>query len=307
MPGTEQVALWAAIRANPDDDTPRLVYADWLQENGEEERAEFIRVQCQLAAIETQRENRREAAQLRARSDRILGPNRRRWTQALFDVVHSDLNRQDREAVKRARQWQGGTAFKRGFAAPSLTLDQATRVVEVERTLEPLNRVKLHSYEASYEARRVPVLRAIAQHNTLCFYSLYLRYTVDKEAEILASAPWLARVESLSFVDGQLSDVGVTALFQGRPTGRLRLLNLCENRIDTPGVIALAGSPFLSGVTHLHITDNHIGDSGAIALAESPNLSHVTWITLDGNPIGPEGWRRLRERFGGCIGTRGHV
>ncbi len=39
-------ALLAAIIANPDDDTPRLVYADWLDENGDETRAEFIRVQC---------------------------------------------------------------------------------------------------------------------------------------------------------------------------------------------------------------------------------------------------------------------
>lgn len=39
------------ILANPDDDTPRLVFADFLQERGENDRAEFIRVQCELAAI----------------------------------------------------------------------------------------------------------------------------------------------------------------------------------------------------------------------------------------------------------------
>lgn len=38
-----------AILAAPDDDAPRLIYADWLDENGKPERAEFIRVQCQLA------------------------------------------------------------------------------------------------------------------------------------------------------------------------------------------------------------------------------------------------------------------
>lgn len=37
------------IIENPDDDTPRLVMADWLGENGQEERSEFIRVQCELA------------------------------------------------------------------------------------------------------------------------------------------------------------------------------------------------------------------------------------------------------------------
>jgi uncharacterized protein (TIGR02996 family) len=42
----ERDALMAAIIADPDDDTPRLVYADWLQENGDEARAEFIRLQC---------------------------------------------------------------------------------------------------------------------------------------------------------------------------------------------------------------------------------------------------------------------
>jgi uncharacterized protein (TIGR02996 family) len=40
-------ALFRAVCANPADDTPRLVYADWLQENGQAERAEFIRLQCE--------------------------------------------------------------------------------------------------------------------------------------------------------------------------------------------------------------------------------------------------------------------
>ena len=45
-------ALLRAILANPDDDLPRLVYADWLEEHGESERAEFIRVQCELAGMD---------------------------------------------------------------------------------------------------------------------------------------------------------------------------------------------------------------------------------------------------------------
>lgn len=46
---TTEDALLAAVLANPDDDLPRLVYADWLEEHGEPERAEFIRVQVELA------------------------------------------------------------------------------------------------------------------------------------------------------------------------------------------------------------------------------------------------------------------
>src|SRR5438132_8682054 len=38
-----------AIVEEPDDDTHRLVFADWLDENDEPERAELIRVQCELA------------------------------------------------------------------------------------------------------------------------------------------------------------------------------------------------------------------------------------------------------------------
>lgn len=34
-----------AICAAPDDDTPRLIFADWLEEHGEPERAAFIRDQ----------------------------------------------------------------------------------------------------------------------------------------------------------------------------------------------------------------------------------------------------------------------
>ena len=39
---TEEEALVAAIIADPEDDTVRMAYADWLRENGREERAEYI-------------------------------------------------------------------------------------------------------------------------------------------------------------------------------------------------------------------------------------------------------------------------
>jgi uncharacterized protein (TIGR02996 family) len=42
---TDRLALLASVLASPDDDRPRLVYADWWDENGEPERAEFVRVQ----------------------------------------------------------------------------------------------------------------------------------------------------------------------------------------------------------------------------------------------------------------------
>jgi uncharacterized protein (TIGR02996 family) len=44
-------AFLAAVRADPDDDTTRLVFADWYEENGQPERAEFIRLACRLTRL----------------------------------------------------------------------------------------------------------------------------------------------------------------------------------------------------------------------------------------------------------------
>ena len=40
-------ALLAAVRANPDEDTPRLVLADWLDDHGEPDFAAFIRLEIE--------------------------------------------------------------------------------------------------------------------------------------------------------------------------------------------------------------------------------------------------------------------
>ena len=45
---TDRDALLEAVFAAPDDDAPRLVYADWLDENGHPEQADFIRRQIEL-------------------------------------------------------------------------------------------------------------------------------------------------------------------------------------------------------------------------------------------------------------------
>jgi uncharacterized protein (TIGR02996 family) len=47
----EYAAFIARIREQPDDDLPRLVAADWLEEQSEAERAALIRVQIQRGGI----------------------------------------------------------------------------------------------------------------------------------------------------------------------------------------------------------------------------------------------------------------
>lgn len=50
---SEYIAQVKGIIAQPKDDLPRLVLADWLEEHGQPELAEFIRVQCELAKVDT--------------------------------------------------------------------------------------------------------------------------------------------------------------------------------------------------------------------------------------------------------------
>jgi uncharacterized protein (TIGR02996 family) len=73
-------ALFRAICARPWEDTPRLVYADWLEENGRPERAEFIRLQCEAwdycRAFP-------DLAAARSRASDLLREHGRRWESEL--------------------------------------------------------------------------------------------------------------------------------------------------------------------------------------------------------------------------------
>lgn len=48
---TDREALLAMVCEHPTEDTPRLLFADWCEENGEADRAEFVRVQVELARL----------------------------------------------------------------------------------------------------------------------------------------------------------------------------------------------------------------------------------------------------------------
>jgi uncharacterized protein (TIGR02996 family) len=57
----DQATLFRAILDDPDDDAPRLAFADWLMANGQSARADWIRASCELAHI-PYRDARRTAA-----------------------------------------------------------------------------------------------------------------------------------------------------------------------------------------------------------------------------------------------------
>ena len=70
-------ALLAAVLAGPDADLPRLVYADWLEEREEAARAEFIRVQVELA--HERGADAERMIELRAREAALLAVHGERW------------------------------------------------------------------------------------------------------------------------------------------------------------------------------------------------------------------------------------
>src|SRR5262245_37162751 len=70
----EEGFLQAILKA-PDDDAPRLIYADWLEERGDP-RGEFIRIQCELARMS---EGGQYRAALVEREKKLLAENEEEW------------------------------------------------------------------------------------------------------------------------------------------------------------------------------------------------------------------------------------
>jgi uncharacterized protein (TIGR02996 family) len=73
-------AFLADICANPDDDTPRLVYADWLEDHGDADRAEFVRAQVELSQPPTPR-SRTRRRQLEQRVKAMWKHHGKQWAE----------------------------------------------------------------------------------------------------------------------------------------------------------------------------------------------------------------------------------
>lgn len=73
---SDRAAFISTILDNPADDTARLVFADWLEEHGEPERAEFIRCQIEAATAPGKSGPGKRAAAL-------LKKHEKRWRDAV--------------------------------------------------------------------------------------------------------------------------------------------------------------------------------------------------------------------------------
>src|SRR5687767_12335037 len=99
MSESESAAFLRAICDRPDDDLPRLIYADWLEEHGQVERAEFIRVQVELADWEYQREKSGKSGwrtlKIRNRVDALRRREMELWEMKVPDgswLLHPSFN-----------------------------------------------------------------------------------------------------------------------------------------------------------------------------------------------------------------------
>jgi len=313
---SDRDALFAAILANPDEDTPRLVYADWLEENGEAERAEFIRVQIELARLS---EGDPRRAPLMEREGGLLQSHQEEWL-GLPALEHS---------------WP---TFRRGFVAeisdngrtsmvedfPSfdrfptcetlhLRLYEGDEEFRLMPELPNLRRMWVHSEVQGLSDAVLPLIARYRKLETLQFdgseftndglkhlagltslRTLDLHYCQPITDDGLQHLAALTALEDLDLSDIELTGRGLDAL---RALPRLRRLNLEGTRIREFGLGNLVGVPALE---HLRISDGEVADVvGDEFLTPLAHLTTLRVLSLPGHRLwyipGAASFRALQQ------------
>ena len=218
-------ALLCSVLAHPEDDLPRLVYADYLEETGDAvqiKRAEFIRVQCELARSEPRPAGSLTESILALRTrERILqseyreawlAPLRRRGEPLFSPSCHGHFRRGFVEIVwMPARQflWKAELLFDR---APVRELRVTlTTIDEVAELMNGPQIARLEALDlsdrklgdrAAFEAVRSPSLRSL-HHLRLNACGL-----TDVSAVDLADSALARTLHSLDLQWNQFSGTG---------------------------------------------------------------------------------------------------
>ncbi|QDU20250.1 TIGR02996 domain-containing protein [Urbifossiella limnaea] len=139
---TDRDALLAAVAARPRDDTPRLVFADWLDDHGDPDRAAFVRVQCAAA---------RAAPGSRARAD-------------LLDEADDQLATGDARWLGNAREYLHDWEFRRGFLhRVRISAADFVRHADDLFRAEPVSRVEVCG-DDGWEETDADAVRAVVAH-----------------------------------------------------------------------------------------------------------------------------------------------
>lgn len=295
-----EAAFLAAIRDDPDDDLPRLAYADWLDEQGRGERAEFIRVQIELS------HGVRDAGVsvgLLRRGRELLAEYRKAWMGG------------------RLYRWALDAQFERGFIT-SITLPATTFFQYGGSILErhPITRLSLQTVGGHIaELATCPHLEGIHVLN------LDGQGLGDAGAAALAHSPYLARLRVLRVSLNRLGRPGVHALvtstrlngltdlrFGGNLMGdspvitlsntlaqpRLQRLDLSANNLGSPSARALAECTRLGTLRALRLTNNRFRRADIELLARSQHLANVQIIEVTSYELNANTAAELRREFG---------
>src|SRR5262245_22036841 len=218
-----------AVFERPDDDHPRLVFADWLEERGDP-RGEFIRAQCELARLADD-DPRRPA--LLHRTDRLYQDHGDDWKAPVSAVLGAP-----------ASGW-----FRRGFleslfVPADIVIDRA----EALWAAAPLRELAIS--ELAARTRELAALGALTRLR---------RLTVDDQRldlrglETLLASPHLANLEGLDLSGCALHADAARLLAQGGWPGLTSLsLSGCTGLGDA-AARALARSRRLEHLEHLNL------------------------------------------------------
>jgi uncharacterized protein (TIGR02996 family) len=282
-------ALLAAIAAAPDDDLPRLVYADWLDENDRPLRAEFIRLQIEIAKKETlPRAAVNVFAHLWQRQQEILDDHRDELLGPLAGVVT-----------------QYNYEFRRGFLEQlTLRLSDFLDNIELVGALRPPPAVRVIDAADSLEHL------ATADH-----LELITELQVEREvtllqggfgsaltADLIEARTRLTRLRLIDLENCRLGDANMPRLFTTTTFPALVELDLSFNDLTDAGVIDLLNTGVPQRLKRLVLGGNPIGDQAAMELADRLGGSKVLEsLNLRMTNIGPNGQAALLARLGGKV------
>jgi uncharacterized protein (TIGR02996 family) len=286
--GLERAFLDDVIE-RPDDDAPRLVYADWLQDHGQEDRAEFIRVQCRLAAMD---ESDPERPALAERERELLDRYAVEWAMPLQAVIMEwsyrrgfiDFVRVEEllaadmgafSAVFRLAPLEGLAMWNDGQTTASRLLSLGDQL----RRLRYLDLLGLDDVPAG-ELRRLLTSPALANLRTLFIDQQAPEDFPVRSLDALGTSPALSDVTALGLALGEdagdLPALPLRAVARS-PYLRLRHLYLFGPRLDRRLLRLMLNSPACAGL-------------------ETFSLEHAE-ITADAWPelLRPEALRRVSE------------
>jgi uncharacterized protein (TIGR02996 family) len=280
MSSPELTALLRSVKEQPDDDLPRLVLADWLEEQGELPRAEFVRVQCRLARLP---DDHPDVPALARREHELLAAHAARWVGGLkrftrFSTFERGLLFLDIPSVD-AFLHQRGQAERRADAYEWVC---GIRFPWVRRSL----------------GRLVKHADAFAG---LTHLQIHFR-AADEEFAGFIELPQLDLLTHLDLAGCFVGDSGVAALARSPHLSRLTALGLDHNLVSDEGIKELARSPFLGRLKTLTLAGNPVNDRGTDLLARSSCLRSLQSVSLCQQPlearISPLGAAILTDRFG---------